>query len=340
MRFYIIVVIWLCSVCFKASLNAATGDTFEHFFIREFTPTPKQVDSVFDDNSFYYLSTIPEDIFYQEYNLQFFELNSKDVRFPDIDLRRKYYYDTKARANNKIMVLLFGTLWDPDILNLLRVLASLHKTYSMEDVNQRSLEMQLRKWFRKSLKVGFEFSDALERNEEGLSLKSGLQLKDLQKLEDPTKGARLFKIENLFVLFNQMLAVMRDIPFKSDVTFAFVATNASDADANEILKEEHIPFAFLNDSNAVWTNKFVEVRVPAMLIVDHEGQIAYQGEVLDYIRIKTIIDRLMVRVFKYLGDLVEERFKKIRRQRYEEKLEKELREKILKEGKEGKKGKE
>ena len=42
----------------------------------------------------------------------------------------------------------------------------------------------------------------------------------------------------------------------------------------------------------------------------------------------------MVRVFKYLGDIVEERFRKIRRQRYEEKLEKELREKMLQEGKE------
>ena len=45
--------------------------------------------------------------------------------------------------------------------------------------------------------------------------------------------------------------------------------------------------------------------------------------------------RLMIRVFKYLGNLVEERFRKIRQQRYEEKLEKELREKMLNEGKEG-----
>ncbi len=315
-------------------MYGAAGDTFEHFFLREFTPSPKNVDSIFEDNSFYNLSSIPKNIFFEEHNMQFFEQNSKDVSFPDVDLRRKYYYDTKARSNNKILVLLFGTLWDPDILSLLRVLSSLHKTYSMEDVNQRSLERQFRRWFRKSMKVGFEFSDVLERSEEGLVIKSGLKLQDLQRLEDPTKGVRLFMIENLFVLFNQMLAIMRNIPFKPDVTFAFVATSSNDADANEILKEEHIPFAFLNDSNAVWTNKFVEVRVPAMLIVDHEGQIAYQGEVLDYIRIKTIIDRLMIRVFKHLGEIVEERFKMIRRQRHEEKLEKELREKMLKEGKE------
>ncbi len=336
MRFYIIVIFWLCSVCFRAPLIAATGDTFEHFFLREFTPSPKDVDNIFEDNPFYFLSTIPNNIFYEEYNLQFFENNSKEVRFPDVNLSKKYYYDTKARANNKILVLLFGTLWDPDILNLLRVLASLHGTYSMQDVNQRSLERQFRKWFRKSLKVGFEFEDVIDRSDEGLAIKSGLKLEDLQKLEDPTQGARLFMIDNLFVLFNQMLSVMREIPFKPDVTFAFVATSANDADANEILKEEHIPFAFLNDSNAIWTNKFVETRVPAMLIVDHEGKIAYQGEVLNYIRIKTIIDRLMVRVFKYLGDIVEERFREIRRQRYEEKLEKELLEKMLKEGKEGK----
>lgn len=336
MRYYIIVIFWLCSVCLRVPLDAATGDSFEHFFLREFTPSPKNVDNIFEDNPFYFLSTIPKNIFFEEYNRQFFEQNSKEVRFPDINLRKKYYYDTKARANNKILVLLFGTLWDPDILNLLRVLANLHGIYSMQDVNQRSLERQFRKWFRKSLKVGFEFEDVLSRNESGLTLKSGLKLEDLQKLEDPTRGARLFMIDNLFVLFNQVLSVMRDIPFKSDVAFAFVATSANDADANEILKEEHIPFAFLNDSNAIWTNKFVETRVPAMLIVDHEGKIAYQGEVLNYIRIKTIIDRLMIRVFKYLGDIVEERFREIRRKRYEEKLEKELREKMLKEGKEGK----
>ena len=335
MRFYIIVIFWLCSVCLRAPLGAATGDTFEHFFLREFSPSPKNVDNIFEDNPFYFLSTIPNNIFFEDYNLQFFEQNSKEVRFPDVNLRKKYYYDTKARANNKILVLLFGTLWDPDILNLLRVLADLHAIYSMQDVNQRSLERQFRKWFRKSLQVGFEFEDILDRNDEGLVLNTGLKLEDLQKLEDPTRGVRLFMIENLFLLFNKMLAVMRDIPFKPDVAFAFVATSANDADANEILKEEHIPFAFLNDSNAIWTNKFVETRVPAMLIVDHEGKIAYQGEVLNHIRIKTIIDRLMIKVFKYLGDLVEERFRKIRQQRYEEKLEKALREKMLKEGKEG-----
>ena len=184
------------------------------------------------------------------------------------------------------------------------------------------------------MKVGFEFEDVFERNDDGLLINGDLKLEDFQKLEDSSRGVRLFMVDNLFLLFNQMLSVLRDIPFKSDVTFAFVATSANDADANEILKEEHIPFAFLNDSEAIWTNKFVETRVPAMLIVDHEGKIAYQGEVLNHIRIKAIIDRLMVRVFKYLGDIVEERFRNIRRKRYEEKLEKELREKMLQEGKE------
>ena len=334
MRYYIIVIFWLCSVCLWAPLDAAPGDSFEHFFLREFTPSPKNVDNIFEDNPLYYLSTIPKSIFLEEYNLQFFKQNSKEVRFPDINLRKKYYYDTKARANNKILVLLFGTLWDPEILNLLRVLANLHEIYSMQDVNQRSLERQFRKWFRKSMRVGFEFEDVLDRNDDGLQVNGDLKLEDLQKLEDPSRGARLFMIDNIFLLFNQMLTVLRNIPFKPDVAFAFVATSANDADANEILKEEHIPFAFLNDSDAIWTNKFVETRVPAMLIVDHEGKIAYQGEVLNYIRIKTIIDRLMVKVFKYLGNLVEERFRKIRRQRHEEKLEKELREKILKEGEE------
>lgn len=334
MRYYIIVIFWLCSVCLWAPLDAAPGDSFEHFFLREFTPSPKNVDNIFDDNPFYFLSTIPKNVFFEEYNLQFFEQNSKEVRFPDINLRKKYYYDTKARAHNKILVLLFGTLWDPDILNLLRVLEKLHRIYSMQDVNQRSLERQFRKWFRGAMKVGFEFNEVFSRDKDGLVIKSELELEDLQKLEDPSKGSRLFMIDNAFLLFNQMLAVLREIPFRPDVSFAFVATSANDADANEILKEEHIPFAFLNDSEAIWTNKFVETRVPAMLIVDHEGQIAYQGEVLNHIRIKAIIDRLMVRVFKYLGDIVEERFRKIRRQRYEEKLEKELREKMLQEGKE------
>lgn len=319
--------IGLYLVCLLTTCRANVGDTFEHFFLREFTPEAKSIENVFEDDPFYALSTIPSHFFLAPHNKQFFEDNSKDVSFPYINIHKKYYFDTKARSDKKIMVLLFGTLWDPDIMKLLRVLAELHETYSMQSLNQQTLERQLRKWFKKSMNVGYEFSEVMERTDGRLRIKQGLELQDLQNLEMSDRGARLFMPDNVFLLFNQLLDIYREITFQSDVIFAFVAVSANDADANEILKEEEILFSFLNDSAGIWTNRFVKIKVPAMLIVDHEDKIAYQGEVLDYVDIKMIIDRLMINVFKYIGGVVEERFSKIRRQKHDEKLEKLAKEK-------------
>lgn len=327
MRLFTLTFWWLYFFSFTSLLKANVGDTFEHFFLREFTPEAKSITNVFEDIPFYKLSTIAPHVFRSEHNEKFFTENAGDQSFPYINIRKKYYYDTKARSNNKIIVLLFGTLWDPTIMSLLRVLSELHDTYSMQKLNQKNLEVQLRRWFKQSMKIGYEFSEVMERVDGNLQLKSGLSIDDLLNLEAGNKGPRLFMPDNVFLLFNQMLSILRDISFQPDVTFAFVAVGAEDADANEILKEENIPFAFLNDSTGILTNKFVKVKVPAMLIVDHEDKIAYQGEVLDYIHIKAIIDRLMIKVFKYLGDQVEEKFSKIRRLKHEEKLERQLKEK-------------
>lgn len=327
MRSFTLTICGLYFLSFTGYLKANVGDTFEHFFLREFTPEAKSIRNVFEDISFYKLDTIAPHTFRSEHNEKFFLENAGDQSFPYINIRKKYYYDTKARSNNKILVLLFGTLWDPTIMNLLRVLSELHDTYSMQKLNQQNLEVQLRRWFKQSMKIGYEFSEVMQRVDGNLQLRSGLELNDLLKLEAGNKGPRLFMPDNIFLLFNEILAILRDIPFQPDVTFAFVAVSAEDADANEILKEENIPFAFLNDPSGIWTNKFVKIKVPAMLIVDHEDKIAYQGEVLDYIHIKTIIDRLMIKVFKYLGEKVEEKFSKIRRLKHDEKLERLLKEK-------------
>ena len=316
---------FLVFLCLCQSLAA---QKFAHFFLREFAPRTKVVEDVFEVNEFYRLKLYPDHKIDYEEAAEFFETNESRGIFPETDLKLKYYYDTKARSHEKIFVILFGTLWDPDTLNLLRTMTRLYETFSKEQLNQKSVIRQFNRWFKKKTKTGFEREVLIEGRQ--------LEIEEWQKIESADQGSRLFHPDNLFVLVNQIYSVLKDVPYRPDVAFSFVAVSADDADAQEILKDEDIPFSFLNDFDASKTNMYVKVRVPALLIVNHRGDIAYQGEVLGYYEVKSIIDRLMVGIFEHRGQQVKDYYHKIRKERYLRKREKELKEKARQAAKAGK----
>lgn len=278
------------------------------------------IEDVFEDRPFFRLYTFYDTVFESnDYEKEFFLLNEEHGLFPEIDLKQKYYFDTKAMSHKKIFVLLFGTLWDPDTLNLLRTMRDLHNAYSREAANQGSVVREAQNWFKSSIHTGF----TMEEIQSG----EGMESEDWQRLESAMYGARLFSPENIFVVTNEIFQMLLNVPYETDVTFAFVAVSGDDADAQEILKDENVPFAFLDDKMGRKTNIYVSSKLPYLLIVDHEGEIAYEGPVLTYMRVKEIIDRLMVGVFHERYETAWAEYHRIRLERHEKKIKEQIKEK-------------
>lgn len=284
-----------CGLFFSGSFFAAdpkSGAKFEHFILKYFSPDSQLVRDIFKEDTFFHLDIFGDSVFDlgDDPNAKQFEFSD----FPEINLLQRYYYDSFARGNKKILILLFGTLWNPDTISNLRMLSSLYEDFSRESENQGALERQFQLWFLRNLKLGYKRDEVL------LNPKK-LTGKDWELIQATDRGINLFLPQNIFKLVASITEEISNVPYVPDVTFGFVAVAADDADAQAVLKDEKIPIPFLNDADAKITTDNVPTRVPYMIIVNNEGILDYSGDVLNELDIRARIDRLMVGIFDQRG---------------------------------------
>jgi len=310
---------------FAKAPEVEKGEKFQHFYLRYFSPHTRTVNDVFKEDDFFHLDLFDDRVFLIE--TEDGEIASQDLvggEFPELNLLRRYYYDSLARSRKKILVLLFGTLWDSDTIDYLRDLSDLYRDFSRERENQNILIRQCHKWFKTAIRT--EYSRSV------LAKAKNLKAKDWQAMQSSEHGFRLFHPDNVFVLFNKIIGILSTIVYEPDVTFAFVAVSVDEADAQALLKDEDIPIPFVDDPEALVTSKNVPLRVPTMVIVDHFGTVDYRGDVLSYLEIRNRLDRLLYGIFEQRGDDIQAHFLKIRMRRYQVKVEEELKKQRKKKG--------
>jgi hypothetical protein len=292
-------------------------EKFQHFYLRYFSPHTRTVNNIFKEDDFFHLDLFDDRVFMIE--AKDGEIASLDLiggEFPELNLLRRYYYDSLARSRKKIMILLFGTLWDSDTIDYLRDLSDLYRDFSREKENQNILIRQCHQWFKTTIRTEYLRSV--------LNKPKSLKAKDWQAMQSAEHGFRLYHPDNVFVLFNKIVEILAKIAYEPDVTFAFVAVSADEADAQALLKDEDIPIPFVDDADATITSKHVPLRVPTMVIVNHKGYVDYRGDVLPYLEIRSRLDSLLYGIFEQRGRDVEATFHDIRMRRYQIKVEKEL----------------
>jgi|GEM_PF-1033361 len=302
--------------------GVSSREPFEHFILRYFSPDSQLVRDIFKEDDFYHLETFSDEVFDLDEDPNADQFKFSD--FPEINLYHRYYYDSLARGSKKILILLFGTLWDPDTISYLRMLSRLHEALSRESENQAALVRQFQLWFLRTIKLGYTRDQVL------LNPKK-LKGKDWQIIQSSGIGLNLFLPQNQFKLIDSITKELSNLPYRPDVTFGFVAVSADDADAQAILKDENIPIPFLNDADAKITTTNVPLRVPSMVVVDHEGFVDYRGDVLTELDIRARIDRLMVGIFEERGAEIQKVHHERRMKKYKKRMEKIMMQKRLEE---------
>jgi hypothetical protein len=294
-------------------LSSSKSEVFEHFILRYFSSQSGVSSDVFNEDDFFHLDAFKKSVFDLEEDPDAHQFEGSI--FSELNLSQRYYYDSLARSNKKILILLFGTLWDPDTISYIRMLSRLYEALSREKENQETLVRQFQLWYKRTLKLGYEREAVLSRSKK-------LKAKDWQIIQATDRGLALFLPQNQFKLMDAMIKELSTLPYKPDVTFAFVAVSADDADAQAILKDENIPIPFLNDADAKVTGLNVALRVPAMVMVDHEGRVDYRGDVLSELDIRARIDRLMVGIFEERGAEIQRIHHEKRMKIYKQRMEK------------------
>ncbi|PCJ19902.1 MAG: hypothetical protein COB02_06875 [Candidatus Cloacimonadota bacterium] len=293
---------------------------FDHFFLREFVVERDSSDVLIDESQVNE-NSVSQPIFFEREQADFFELQKKlaPVKFEDIRLNEKYYYDSKVRASEKITVLLFGTLWDPDTIENLRIMKDLKAHYSQDRLADKYLVAEFHRWFRSVIKTG------TTRKKLDYLLQGGIiERNKLIGLETAHFGAHFYFPSNFFVQAREILNIMKNNKYYSNVAFAFIAISGEESEAHAILKDEKIPFPFLNDYLGDVAAKYVTNRVPLLMIIDPSDEIIYQGEVLGYRRTKANIDRLLLNVYNRISQRQVKANKNRRLMAYQRKLEDDL----------------
>lgn len=302
------------------SIHSLDAKEFEHFFLREFV-RERDKQPVFYSSSKKGPHSVEQPIFREEDQVDFFSYQEKlaPVRFRDERLNEKYYYDSKVRGNEKILVLLFGTLWDPDTIENLKVMASLMAHYSQDKLADKYLIDEFHRKFKSTIKTG-----TTRKQLDGLLEHGIVERKKLIGLETAHYGANYYYPANFFVQAREIYHVMANNKYYSNVSFAFVAISGEESEAQAILKDEKVPFPFLNDYLGEVSDKYVTNRVPMLMIIDPADQIAYHGEVIGYRKTKANIDRLLLDVYERISRRQVEENNKKRLLAYQQKLEDDL----------------
>lgn len=302
------------------TLTSLDAKEFQHFFLREFVQE-RDKKPVFYESDKKGPNSIDQSIFEEEEQKDFFTYQQKlaPVYFKDERLNEKYYYDSKVRGNEKILVLLFGTLWDPDTIENLKIMARLMMHYSQEKLADKYLIDEFHRKFKSTIKTG---TTRLELN--SLLSHGIVERKKLIGLETAHYGAYYYFPSNLFVQARDVYQVMANNKYYSNVSFAFIAISGEESEAQAILKDEKVPFPFLNDYLGEVSDRYVTNRVPMLMIIDPADQIAYHGEVIGYRRTKAKIDRLLLDVYERISRRKVEENNKRRLLAYQQKLEDDL----------------
>ncbi|MCJ8346832.1 hypothetical protein MJH12_14920 [bacterium] len=302
------------------NLQTLCAKQFNHFFLREFV-IEREHKGVFLEQDELDHRSVLQPVFLETEQKEFFHFQNRlaPVTFSDLRLNEKYYYDSKVLSHEKILVLLFGTLWDPDTIENLKVMKSLMHHYSQDKLANKYLIDEFHRKFRTILKTGTS-RKALDR-----LLKSGIvERSKLIRLETAHYGAHYFFPNNFFVQAREIFNILNNNKYYSNVTFAFVAISGEESEAQAILKDEQIPFPFLNDYLGDVSDAYVSNRVPLLMIVDPTDRIVYQGEVLGYRRTKANIDRLLLDVYEQISRKKVKENKTRRLQTYQRRLEDDL----------------
>ncbi|MCO4782224.1 MAG: hypothetical protein KC646_07825 [Candidatus Cloacimonetes bacterium] len=307
-------------ILFLTSLVSLDAKDFQHFFLREFV-RERDREPVFVNAKSTDPNYLDQPVFKEEEQLDFFSYQQKlaPVYFRDERLNEKYYYDSKVRGHEKILVLLFGTLWDPDTIENLKVMANLMNHYSQDKLADKYLIDEFHRKFKSTIKTGtsrLELDDLLEH---GI-----VERKKLIGLETAHFGANYYFPANFFVQAREIYQVMANNKYYSNVAFAFVAISGEESEAQAILKDEKVPFPFLNDYLGEVSDQYVTNRVPMLMIIEPSDRIAYQGEVIGYRKTKAKIDRLLLDVYERISRRKVEENKKRRLMAYQQKLEDDL----------------
>jgi hypothetical protein len=325
--------------------------SFTHFFLKQFTSQTPLSEDVFQSNDIFHMSLFPEDRMLKsflhkdmignylpatEMEQKFFLEYREERSFPEIRLARKYYYDSYSRTFNKIGVFLFGTLWLPEVRDSLKTMKDLYEGYSKEEQNQQSLVSQFQDWFKDKIQVGFTPGSLAALNKEEKLYKSfpDKYREKMRRIYSFSYGGLYFwplPLVRQFQWVRDIYEQLSIVKYRNDITFSFVVTAARAPDGQAFVKDNNIPFPVLDDYAAEVSDSYIQDRIPIVVIVDEKGRIAYHGEVLSYLAMKAMLDRLLVDVFNTEGQRVKEMYHQKRVLEFKKQQEEELRKKRVEE---------
>lgn len=235
--------------------------------------------------------------------IEFFERNGGGISFGAIRPTNGYYYDSKSRNHQRLIVLLIGSLWQPETQVILKDFQELWEIYSFEVLNRDRLHEKAVAWMRRVHRTDLDYTEyARAMREKGFYAPPPEPRRfGLRKVPEVT-GPVFYLGQGPMQMMAGLYRLIHKRDFQPTVSFLFMQTGGLAADAAEYQKELKAPIPFLHDEQIEITLEYQKELPPSMVLVNFQGEVVYQGEPLNPMALKTRIDRMLLPVWEQMGE--------------------------------------
>ncbi len=280
------------------SVGSVQAEPFHHFLLPEIRQSSPGGGEPFRLYPLFQSPLLAPELFQKSaVEIEFFERNGGGISFGEIRPTNGYYYDSKSRNHQRLIVLLIGSLWQQETQLVLKSFQELWEIYSFEVLNRDRLREKAIAWMRRAHRTDLDYAEYSRIVQERENYEPSPAPRKKQKISGPMFYLGQSPMQLMSLLYD--LIHKRD--FQPTVSFLFIQTGGLAADAAEYQKKLKVPISFLHDEQIEVTLEHQKGLPPSMVLVNFEGEVVYRGEPLNPMALKTRIDRMLLPVWEQMG---------------------------------------